>query len=584
MIKIVRKTIIILITIAISAISTSANDELMKAMRDELTRSMNQLELEGLQKPYFIEYKVQISKAYEIKSLLGATLASNENEYATLSVNVRVGDYKFDNSNYFDVGLSFFGSDDDEERFTNRRIPLNPDYEALRRELWLATDAAYKQAAELYSKKEAIIKNKIRKDTTHDFLRMTPIKTYDKTTIPNFDVKKYKSMCNRISAVLKNYPEINKTSVGMEFIPIKTYYANSEGTEYIRTDLFTGFEVVGITQADDGMPLMNFYSAYGLTPDDLPTEDSLLSATKDVANKLTSLKKAPLLEETYSGPVIFENQAGAELFTKVFAPNLVAQRKKVSESGFRTNEDFRAFQRKIGGRVLPEFMSIIAKPQQKSYINTTLAGYFTVDDDGNKAEETLLVKDGYLKSLLSSRVPTKRVRESNGHNRGGAAMYSNLFIESDDKHSKSSKELRDRMMELCKARELPYGIIVKKVMNTNILYTTLIRISQGNFDFPNRSNISLIEVYKLYPDGSEELVRGGEAAGISVQSFKDIIETGKDKYAYNLLARSVAPSFLTGGSAWIAASIVTPSLLFEDAEIRIIESDFNKPPIIDYPQ
>jgi hypothetical protein len=40
---------------------------------------------------------------------------------------------------------------------------------------------------------------------------------------------------------------------------------------------------------------------------------------------------------------------------------------------------------------------------------------------------------------------------------------------------------------------------------------------------------------------------------------------------------------MTGGSQYIACSIISPDLLFEDCEIRPYENDFPKPPIIASP-
>ncbi|MFP4369212.1 MAG: metallopeptidase TldD-related protein, partial [Candidatus Kapaibacterium sp.] len=219
------------------------------------------------------------------------------------------------------------------------------------------------------------------------------------------------------------------------------------------------------------------------------------------------------------------------------------------------------------------------------YEGTPLVANYKIDDDGIEAENVILVKDGYLKNLLSDRVPTKRVRESNGHKRGGSPILSNIIFEgSDDEKVKSISEMRERMMELCKARELPYGLIIKRVMNINVFITGVYPAFYGDLDMQfGNSDITLLEVYKLYPDGREEPVRGARAAGFSEQSFKDIIAVNGKKYVHNYLAPAVVSSFISQGDPYVACSIVTPGLLFEDAEIRMIDEDFRKPPLISKP-
>ncbi len=566
----------------VSLDAQSARDnEILNAMRSEMKRSMDELILEGLKKPYYIEYRLRVRDVQNVQAVLGSVVESDSKSMAIINVGVRVGDYKFDNSNFFDIGLSFFGSSDDEESFKSRAIPIEFDYKTLRRELWLSTDAAYKQSAEIFSKKEASLKNRMRKDTTHDFIVVPPQKNYKYEAAPAFDTNYFTELTKSMSAIFLEYPEINSSTVSVEYLPEVIYYVNSEGMEYIRSDYYAGIEVAAFSQAKDGMPLSDFFTAFTVNPKDFPTRDSLLKSTKNVAEKLTQLLKASELEEPYSGPVLFTQQAAAEVVAQVFAPNLVTQRATMTEGGSQPNERNTAFQSKIGGRVISEFLSVKDNPDLKKYENTYLLGNYQIDDDGIKAENVSVVEDGYLKNLLSERIPTRRVRNTNGHRRGGAAMFSNVVLEVKKDRQKDYKELKEKLIKLCKDRELPYGIVIKKVMNQNLMFTTLFRTSGSGIQMPRGNNVLPVnEAYKVYLDGREELIRGVEARGISAQSFKDIIEAGKSKFAYNFLASSVISSFITGGDQYIGSSIITPDLLFEDVEVKAPDDDFKKPPIL----
>ncbi len=575
----------ILINLFLSSFSLRANDdEILKAMRDEIARSMNNLKLESLQKPYYIEYTLKLKDANRVSSTLGKTLESLNTKFAQLTVELRIGDYKFDNTNFFDVGLSFFGSSDDEESFKNRRIQYEQDYNSLRRELWLATDAAYKQASEIYTKKESTLKNRLRRDTTPDFTQVPPQKSNYKREYPSFDFTYFENLVNDISKIFVKYPEIFVSNVGVEYIPETIYYVNSEGMEYISTDYQTGLEISCYTQANDGMPLADFYNVYSKAPKDLPSLDSLKRVSENLASTFAKTIKAKYLEEPYSGPVLFESQAAAEVLAQVFLPNLVAQRSQLSEGGIQQSNKYQIFQTKIGGRVLPEFMSVSAEPTQEYFENTQLLGFYNIDDSGLLPTEVNLVEKGYLKNLLSERIPTRRVKKSNGHKRGGAAMLSNMIVKSNEEKSLSNAELKKRMIQLLKDRELPYGIIVRKIMNQNIMFTSLYRISMGGFSIPRGDGaMNLTNTYKIYQDGTEELIRGAEIPALSVQSFKDIINTGKNNFAYNYLAPSVISPFITGGEQYVGVSIVCPDLLFEDIEVKSPEDDFRKPPILSNP-
>ncbi len=563
----------------------SANDEeILQAMRAELDRSMNELKMDGLDKPYYIEYKLSIKDVNQVSAVLGNLRSYDTVRTASVNVEVRVGDYKFDNTNFFDVGLGFFGSSDDEERFKNRRIPVNPDYSSLRRELWLATDAAYKQSAEIFSKKKSVLENRSRVDTTSDFLKIPVNQTFIKKEHPEFNLEKYISLCNDVSAVFREYPEIFKSSAGMEFIPETIYYVNSEGMEYIKTEMMTGLEIVAFSIADDGMPVADYFTAYADTPEELPSYDSLMNAAKDIAVSVATQLRSDSFDEPYSGPVLFTGQAAAELFVQTFAPNFVTQRDVITESGVQSDERNKAFQMKIGGRVLPDFLSVEAKPKMEEFNGTYLLGNFELDDTGKEPENINLVENGYLKNLISERIPTRRVRESNGHKRKGAAMYSNLILKSESDKQMSYEELKSKMIEFLKARELEYGIIVKKVMNRNLMFTTLFRETSGKYEIPRGDGkIAVAEAYKVYHDGREELVRGATGAGFNHRSFRDVIFTGSDLYVHNLLASAVISPFITGGGQYVGASVIVPDLLFEDAEIRSIDGNFKNPPSLSNP-
>ncbi|HRP01323.1 MAG TPA: metallopeptidase TldD-related protein [Candidatus Kapabacteria bacterium] len=559
-------------------------DEIFRAMKDEIDRSMKDLKLESLQKPYYIAYTLKLRKSSNIKSSLGSVIDSNSFVYASINVDLRVGNYKLDNSNFFDVGLGFFGSTDDEEVFKNRRIPYGLSYNSIRRELWLATDAAYKQNSEIYSKKLSVMQNRVLKDTTYDFLQVEPSVNYNIQDVPYFDMKQNAELVNTLSAIFKDYKDIYSSSVSIENVPEITFYFNSEGMKYINTDYYTGIEVGCFTQNNDGMPLGNFYSNYSVNPKDIPSLDSLKSAVNGTAQILTNTCKSEIIDEPYSGPVIFAGQAAAELIAQQFAPQLVAIRPIMSEGGVSTDNRNSIFQNKIGGRVLPEFLSLKALPTIKDYEGTNLLGYFQIDDDGLKSKDVEIVKNGFLKTLLSDRVPTRRVKQSAAHKRGGAPMYSTLQLFSEKSKELNDKQLEQKMLKLVKDRELPYGIIVKKIVNQNIMYTTLYRTSGGLFQIPRGDGkLAVAEAYKVYPNGKKELIRGAEINNLSVSLFKDILFTGKKSYALNLLAPSVISSYISGGDQYVGASIITPDLLFEDVEVKSIEGSFQKPPLMSNP-
>lgn len=573
------------------SLPSSPSPEIVRAMRDELARSMKELVLPNLERPYYMQYTLTDQQQYDVRASFGSLTESKHTQSKRLSVVVRVGSPAFDNTNFFDPALGFFGSSDDEERFRNRSIPYDLDYPALRRELWLASDAAYKQTAELFAKKQAALKNRVRLDTVPDFTIIPPIKIADTSSYAIFDRPYFEQLAKDLSSVFRAFPSVSLSNITIQYMPETAYFVNSEGREYARTTHFMGVEMLATAQAKDGMPLAQMFTAYAKRPAELPSRDSLLKASRILAITLSRQTTASIAA-SYSGPVLFEGQAAAEAFTQGFAPFLVTQRSPITERGVSENPRFSAFQNKIGGRVLPEFLSVDVKPMFSNAApnagSTPLIGAFKFDDDGVSPEQFTIVKSGYLKGLLSSRTPTRRVRTSNGHNRGGAAFTSVLELSVDKAFEKQralqAAKLRQKLLQLCKDRELPYGIVVRRVLNQNILLYNLYSLTDGEFPFAKgEGQITTLETYKLYPDGREELLRGCDVAGLAAAAFKDIVSVGTQKFAYNCLAQAVTSPFFSGGAQFVPTSIIVPALLFEDLELRPMEDDFAKPPIVPHP-
>src|SRR5689334_13491278 len=123
---------IILSALLSLAPALAAEDVVMKAMRDELARSMKKLQLENLERPYFISYKLYDNDRTYAAATFGALNGRIETQRSRVAhVQVRVGDYNRDNGSFFSQS---FGS-----RFAtgNITLPVDDNYDEIRRQLWL---------------------------------------------------------------------------------------------------------------------------------------------------------------------------------------------------------------------------------------------------------------------------------------------------------------------------------------------------------------------------------------------------------------------------------------------------------------
>jgi hypothetical protein len=98
---------VLMVCAAVTPSEARDKSTVMDAMHDELVRSMMELKLDGLATPYHIEYTLTKRSRVAAHAILGIVDDIDTGRTATLTVKVRVGTPKFDNTNFFDVSLGF---------------------------------------------------------------------------------------------------------------------------------------------------------------------------------------------------------------------------------------------------------------------------------------------------------------------------------------------------------------------------------------------------------------------------------------------------------------------------------------------
>jgi len=116
-----------------------------RVMGEEIARSMKELQLGDSPRPYYVAYAVSDAEQAVVTATFGAVTGAYGYRGRTLRTDVRVGSPSFDNTN---TSESMFGGSVD-------ALPVDDDPAALRRELWLRTDEAYKNAVETLAKKKS---------------------------------------------------------------------------------------------------------------------------------------------------------------------------------------------------------------------------------------------------------------------------------------------------------------------------------------------------------------------------------------------------------------------------------------------
>lgn len=128
------------------SLAVGIEDTVMKAMVDEMDRSLKRLRLDGHSPPYFISYDSTESERFEATASLGYLTGRSHTRWRSLEPTVRVGNYVFDNSKFY--GDSFTATSG------SSGLTIDDNYDAIRRKIWLSTDTDYKTAVETLEEKK----------------------------------------------------------------------------------------------------------------------------------------------------------------------------------------------------------------------------------------------------------------------------------------------------------------------------------------------------------------------------------------------------------------------------------------------
>jgi len=583
---------------AASSQAPTDNDQTMRAMRDEMARSKSRLELpippSGKPvRPYYVEYRLLDMDVREIVAQFGALVTSTHNRQRLMTVAARVGDYKRDSSNFIsEEGFrGFIGP--------NGTVGIDRDYDSLRQDLWIATDQAFKEAVETYSRKEAYLSSLARPSDIGDFSKVEAIQHVEPLVGADWSNRNWEQEARETSAALRAFPQIYESRVTYYLVYTTEYLLTSEGTEIRANHSFAAIEAGMNTLADDGMQVNHYYSTYAPRPADLPGVEEVRKQLNVAGSELMGMRVAPTASD-YTGPVLFESRAAAALVAQVLGPSLSGARPPVAfqavveqlMSSLGARSDWSG---KVGARVLPETVNLVDDPSAKDYKGSLLVGGYAIDEEGVPAEKVTLVSNGKLKGLLMSRRPGSDFEASNGHGRAAFGVdarptMSNLFFTSTETVSKD--ELKKKFLDACRAEKLDYCLVVRQMDNPSISimhqedFTELLASFGGN---AATDRLPLV-VYRVYvSDGREELVRGARITGFSPRSLRNIESIGNDDYVYNYMQNQSAGVAGTALGAFgtaqngVPASVVAPSLLFEEAEVRGARGEPKRLPILPEP-
>jgi TldD protein len=526
------------------------------AEKAELARSMEQLKKQEVP-PYFLSYEIVETHTATVIGSFGALTHSGENKHRLLRINLRVGDFALDNFRQVRAGPGALA-----DRYSQIAIPIENDPAAIRSILWYHTDRRYKQAVEELATVRTVSQVTVeREDKSADFSAAPAEQSVAPIAPFSVNRKVWEEKVRKFTAPFQRFGNLYDATATLSANQDTRWFVSSDGAGIQASQTYYRLQISAFSKADDGMELPRYESFFAFTPEGLPDDAAVLKAVNAVIADLQALRKAPIVDP-YTGPAILSGRAAAVFFHEVFGHRIEGHRQKSEAEG-------QTFKKMVGMAVLPDFLSVVFDPTLRRYGGTDLVGAYDFDDEGVKARRVNVVSDGVMQNFLMSRTPIDGFPASNGHGRAQpgfspVARQSNLIVLNSRPVTHDS--LRAMLVEEIKKQGKPFGLLFDDIAGGFTITGRTI---------PNAFNVLPVMVYRVYPDGHEELVRGVDLIGTPLTVFSKILAADDETLVFNGVCGAES------GAVPVAAS--APAILVSQIEVQKKSKSQERAPILPAP-
>lgn len=477
------------------------NNDAVKAIKEEQQRTLDKIAERGTIKPFFISTITNKKRSFCFLSELGGTIRSEITPWGnSLMSEVLVGSEEDNNRG-------------NQERYFTYNNPSEPDAESLKRSVWMTTDNSYKDALNTMAQKRNYYASAPKSPelaAIPDMILPNAGEYIDRQEFFQIDSVRFANLSKKMSAVFMQYPDLFDTSASIDGCQMELDRITTNGLHVGQNEQWIRIFAKATAMSDDKMKWNDELTLTYPTVADMPSDEDIVAKVREFADDLMAMRSAPMMDEEYKGPVMYEELASEFSLIDNFAyPGGLLSKHTVQI-------DQENLGRMIGSTVIDKRITMVNVTDKKEYKGKKLIGYYTVDADGNKpAAETVLVEKGVMKLQMNGCRPTLYNKESNGCVRFGNTPQKVFPTESfATLHVRAEKTTAEDKMQaaLVKAakkagKQSTYTVVMKEGRNLMQLYRidlktgarTLVR--SNSIQEPRRNNLT-----NLVAISSEEIV------------------------------------------------------------------------------
>lgn len=391
---------------AFSEKGDDVDNVIFSAMKDEMSRTVDSLRVEGAPAPFWTGYITNRYRSFSVTGELGGISDATITPWKTSTMtHVLLGNYRH-NSDVPMQPLIIGGSANDEL-----------SYNGLRRSFWQSSFMAYVSSVNMMAQKQNYLNQNplpAALEKVPDMQRSAPgtyvmdIKGRDS----EIDMEKLQGYAKTLSAIFEDYKYLTGTSVKIFGDQLDTYRSTSENVNIKQPHDMITIKANAQFMDDNGVMLADEMVLQYEHISELPSLDTLVAKVRRFADDCMAMRNAPTLAEDYKGPVMYEDDAARQVFTE----NYLLKGKFYAQPSLQENP--KSLGLKIGKKIMDERLTITNETALADWNGTPLYGNYTVDADGFKPQPSMTIVDkGVFKMMLNRATPAQYALKSTGSSR-----------------------------------------------------------------------------------------------------------------------------------------------------------------------
>ena len=508
----------------------------------EAERAKESLAVDGGPAPSRVTVESWDRDSWEVVTSFGILQAEGGGPSRPSRVEVIVGDDTL-NSLRFDGGSEL----ELPVAVGNPRLTIDDVPAAVRRDLWLAADAAYRGAVQRLNLKTAELATRPEEVRAPDWTATEPTVSMDGSPVKDVDREALKRRSLALSKVLRDVPGLRLARAAVREEQGTRVQVDTDGMRVAQTDGYASvlldLEVLRL----DGVPVRDRLQWTARTAGDLPSIAEMESSARSAAKALIMKSDAGLVG-WFEGPVVFEDQAAADLFRYLLPPELRGTPAAL-EAGSSVAQQQRAEPR-LGRRLLPAGWTVTDDPTATP---PGMAGARPIDREGVIGKRVELVEDGIVSDLVMTRVPRTDRTASTGHGRGSVGLSPSARMswwEVRARKGLSERAFERKVIAARKSAQVQGVLVVRRLA------------SGWDGDLPD-----VLDAVWRFADGTEVAAVGLEFEGVDRRTLRQIAASTSSVVVRPYLgpSRAGGRSPLTRG---VPMGLVAPrAVLVEDLEL-----------------